>query len=800
MKQYVLAIAIALAMQAAGAAEPPDGMSEYQRFVTFPQFQRGFAAQERGDHATAVSAFERARRHAPSSPLTALHLADAYRRAGRAADARRVIAAQRRLTPGDPRLGASLRLAGRAERAVAPPPARTRGAPVAAVPGRAAASTPAKADPPGRTPRIAGERDVAGAGRRARRAREQPGADSAAEALLATALSQGDAARIGALAERLVDSARDDAGLLDRTTHRLAALGHGDLALRLLVDRWDTVASHPAMAARLAELLARNPGRITEADRARIRTIPTDPVASVGAFFVARSLADCERLTAIAPRLPAARRGGAWADAATCFGAASPDDARRAWRNAVLDGAGNDARRALAHAEFAAGDFGAALSAWRAVPDEAMGAADLIAAGNTAAASGETSAIAAWLDLHDARGHARDDAYWWLRALAATRGSVEERDALRNALAIREDARYLARLASLQREDGDAPAAVRSLERALALDPSDSAVRAALGYAYLAAGRPAEALPHLVAYQANRPREVPVAEDMAEIHRRLVQPAAARRMARTAIDLLDPQVEPERVFRLQRLHEDLGRRWAISTDTTFGSAVAASSSVPGFAYRSYAQVEVQYRLGHAIGRPDGDALAPYARLFSGSQEGGLAPDDGLTLGAGLRWKPFQSQVLYLAAEHQHRLDGAGTGDETLLRLSAAPLDDPATGRDWHPAADGWWTHALYVDVAHYLRAGRTATTLDFQSGRHFKLGQAWTLEPYARLQANAVLRSGQVDRDARIGLGARLNAWYGADRYTAFPHRAAVGIEVQRALETYLPERGTVLVTFGHLW
>lgn len=81
----------------------PD-VSQYRRFLIHPHLHRAFRAMQRGDRDVAIAEFEHARRLAPRNPQTALYLAEAYRRFDMPARAREVLAAQRAITPDDPRL------------------------------------------------------------------------------------------------------------------------------------------------------------------------------------------------------------------------------------------------------------------------------------------------------------------------------------------------------------------------------------------------------------------------------------------------------------------------------------------------------------------------------------------------------------------------------------------------------------------------------------------------------------------------------------------------------------------------
>jgi adsorption protein A len=74
-----------------------------------------------------------------------------------------------------------------------------------------------------------------------------------------------------------------------------------------------------------------------------------------------------------------------------------------------------------------------------------------------------------------------------------------------------------------------------------------------------------------------------------------------------------------------------------------------------------------------------------------------------------------------------------------------------------------------------------------------------SLEPYGHFQVNG-LRTGDVARDIRAGVGSRWNIWYGANRYDAPPHKFSVGVEFQQALETYLPDRNGLFLSVNSRW
>ena len=114
-------------------------VSSYTRFLVYPHLQKGFEALERGDRAQSIAEFGQARRLAPDSPVIATYLAEAYRRFGDLAAARKLLQAELVRHPGEARLQAAL--AALAPAAPAPTPSPAAGA--ASTPPPVAAAAPA---------------------------------------------------------------------------------------------------------------------------------------------------------------------------------------------------------------------------------------------------------------------------------------------------------------------------------------------------------------------------------------------------------------------------------------------------------------------------------------------------------------------------------------------------------------------------------------------------------------------------------------------------------------------------------
>ena len=384
---------------------------------------------------------------------------------------------------------------------------------------------------------------------------------------------------------------------------------------------------------------------------------------------------------------------------------------------------------------------------------------------------------------------------------------------MRRAIGIRPTADYYQFEADLLRRSGDRDGARAALEKAVALMPNDLALLASLAFAEADAGEPRRAADLLRRVSAAQPDNLAVKQQLTYLLQQSGDTSAARRQAREVIDdfhrypaaeLTDSQRDQAYAFR--RLHENLGRRWTFLADAWVGNNLtyASRSASPGQAYRSYSQIEVDYRLGAATVPSKGSSLSLFGRVFASGEAGGsVLPVHQPTLGAGLRWKPLADRVLFLSVEPQVPLESGSTTDpDVLLRASASLLNAGRYSDDWHPSGQGWFARNLYLDLAHFVRDDRTALTADLRGSYHWKLAESRTLEPFAHVQYNGLRRAEPdgFDKDIRAGLGVRLNLWSGENRYDAYPSRNYVAIEFQHAFRTYLDERNVVLFMIGGRW
>lgn len=634
-------------------------------------------------------------------------------------------------------------------------------------------------------------------------------------------LQQGRYAEARHQAEVLITQP-DGHRLLDPLSYRLMDVGARGEAKQLLLGAYP-FAGNPDVAtlfSRVAVLADKQPSLFSSDDRARLRRPLESVPLRIAQISILGALRDCDGIRQVMADLSPNYPAELWRQLGDCYGNERPGLAEYAYAEAEKRKPDSDVTRALAYQAYVAQDYATALQAWRAVPSAHMQPADLTAAATTALAIDEPAVARSWLDTYAAQGGQRDHTYWWLRAQAdEPHDPALARADLESAVAMHPDPRYYARLAALQSQAGDAQQALVSLRRASMLAPGDSRLAASLGYAYLQAGAPDKAVVQFErAHQAN-PDDPALTRQLLYVYQQLGDSAQARTYAAQAIDQLGSAADADTVsggaaqedddqqrYTLRRLHEDLGRKWRFNADMTLGDTVssAANAAAPGVSYRSYLQLEAQYRFDPHLTGGDANTLAAYARVFAGSgASGAVWPMHSPMLGVGVHWKPLLTQNVLLSVEQQTPVGSSrDTRNDTMLRASGSWSFSPRFNDDWHASGPGWFTQNFYVDVARYLRARQTVFTADYQLGWQRKLMDGQTVEPYVHVQYTGIDRAHGAGyaRDARAGIGLQWNLWYGETRYDAYPHRLIVAVEGQHAFTSYLRENNAVFLIVRTQW
>lgn len=669
---------------------------------------------------------------------------------------------------------------------------------------------------------LAGEALNAGDYPAARRVLATLPADDMPEARYALSLASHNAQESLRFARALYARHPQDQKRLDALTWQLIQAGRPQEAAQTLLQRYPfsaDPASGQKLLARLSLLLRNNPEWATPAQRARLRQPLSSPALRQWQSELPGLAEDCEAIRSLLGDMSPAYNAAAWGRLAACYRDEQPGLALYALQQAEVRSPDAWHHRAVAYQAYQVQDYATAMQAWRQLKSHELSNADLAAAANTAQAAGDGEMLARWLEEEQKRGLDNTEHYWWLHAQRWLPAQPEQALAdFSRALAIAPSARAWASRAAIYRQQGNARAAVSDLRQALAQEPYNSVTMAALGYALWDAGdivASREMLEHALKAMPDDPALI---RQLAYVSQRLNAIPDTQYYARQVIDDIDNNAQAgpltaaqrQQRFAFRRLHEDSARRWSYSLDTSVGlrsGAVnaarnAANAASPGNNYRSYGQMEAEYRLGRS-GLVEGDLWSLYGRLFADTSGYSVAmPARNPMLGAGIRWKPLRDRVLFLALEQQVPLDRHHGEPDTLIRASASFFNGGRFSDEWHPNGAGWFANNLYLDGAHFVRQDIQAWTADYRVSWHQKVAQGQTLEPYAHLQVNGY-RDETTRGTQTGGAGMRWNIWTGETRYDAWPHKISLGLEYQRtfkAINQHAGERNNAFVTLGVHW
>ncbi|EFC4167643.1 phage receptor [Escherichia coli] len=609
---------------------------------------------------------------------------------------------------------------------------------------------------------------------------------------------------------------------LDQLTWQLMQNEQSREAADLLLQRYpfqgDARVSQTLMA-RLASLLESHPYLATPA-KVAILSKPL-PLAEQRQWqSQLPGIADnCPAIVRLLGDMSPSYDAAAWNRLAKCYRDTLPGVALYAWLQAEQRQPNAWQHRAVAYQAYQVEDYATALAAWQKISLHDMSNEDLLAAANTAQAAGNGAARDRWLQQAEKRGLGSNALYWWLHAQRYIPGQPElTLNDLTRSINIAPSANAYVARATIYRQRHNVPAAVSDLRAALELEPNNSNTQAALGYALWDSGDIAQSREMLEQAHKGLPDDPALIRQLAYVNQRLDDMPATQHYARLVIDDIDNQAlitpltpeQNQQRFNFRRLHEEVGRRWTFSFDSSIGLRSGAMSTAnnnvggaaPGKSYRSYGQLEAEYRIGRNM-LLEGDLLSVYSRVFADTGENGvMMPVKNPMSGTGLRWKPLRDQIFFLAVEQQLPLNGQNGASDTMLRASASFFNGGKYSDEWHPNGSGWFAQNLYLDAAQYIRQDIQAWTADYRVSWHQKVANGQTIEPYAHVQDNGYRDKGT--QGAQLGgVGVRWNIWTGETHYDAWPHKVSLGVEYQhtfKAINQRNGERNNAFLTIGVHW
>lgn len=608
---------------------------------------------------------------------------------------------------------------------------------------------------------------------------------------------------------------------LNQLSWQLIESGQPHEAAQLLVSRYPFSGNHAlaeTLMLRMSEILAMSPNAIATAQKERL--LKPLPTADLRQFQSTLSwfANDCPATVALLDDFSPHYDADTWQRLAGCYRDNYPGLALYAYQQAESRKQNEYNHRAVAYQAYQVKDYQEALRAWKAVETKSMSPDDLKAAAQTAQAANDAKARDLWLLEQKKRGLEHTEHYWWLHAqrYLPSQPALALAD-LNRALMIEPTVRAYTSRSAIYRQQDQLDEAIQDLRQSLLLEPDNRELQAALGYALwdkgeLVASREA----HEKALEA-MPDDAALLKQLTYVNQRLDDVPRTHQYARQVIDSLNyvSEVEPlsleqnQTLFDFRRVHEQVARRWTFNTDLSLGlnagSVGVANPSIgagPNKNYRSFGQMELDYRLGRNQ-LIEGDVVSLYSRVFADTGEAGkMLPIKDPVLGVGVRWKPLRDSVFFIALEQQQPLSKNGNSD-TMVRMSASFLNSGKFSDEWHPNGKGWLAQNLYLDAAYYLRSNTKAWTADYRLSWHHKMAEGQTVEPYAHLQSNGYSTKTSTQGSQLMGMGVRWNIWTGQTNYNAWPHKISVGLEYQHTLNTInqpKAKRNNAFFTLGVSW
>ena len=847
----ILLVSTSSFAQQAAKTDFGQGMSSYQRMLVYPHIEKGLSALDQGNNVRAIEELLQARKIAPKSPDTALYLANAYIKEGEYSLAQAVLEQQLAITPKNPeilkRLSNTLILekdylaaASSLKQELKVNQNNTIAEKKLKIVNQELADEEVKRlkqleiDDPAQFLADLKEKKV-----RFENAFEernwidilitdfakqpelllsyQPEFESnriyQVEKVLQKLLTEGRQSEADSYIANLPVALKFNPVLLDHLSYQLLNENGEHQAIELLLGAYPFKGANHAqqieLMNRLILLLKKHHDAITASHLAKL-SVPLDsPELRELQVKMLSALNDCIGIREVLGDYSAFYTANDWTILGYCYGDKLPGLAEFAFERAEELSASPEHEREVAYQAFTAKNYGRASTAWNSIPIKDMSPDDMLAAATTAQTLGDVKELSKWLLLYEQKNGAKDDRYWWLLAQTnlASNPKIALEDLLK-AAAIQPSVTYYSQIAAILLAEDRVPEGIDYLNKALVLNPSDSATQASLGYAYFREGKYQRAQNYLQTALRARPDDEGLIKQLAYTNQKLGKNTQAIQYAKEAIDDfsryssadITPDMKAQQ-FGMRRMHEDLGRRWSFTADATSGSQVTAAPNIgqPGINYRSYSQAEAAYRLGNpAI--DDGKTLSAYTRIFAGGgSTNSVFPVFAPMIAGGLRWKPLSDQVLNLAVEEQTPLDrGQYTQTSLMVRASASFLNSGKYSDDWHPNGPGWVAQSIYLDAAHYLSSSLTSLVGDYRVSYHHKIEEGQTIEPYTHLQWSSLNQANGVDE--RLGIGVRWNLWQGQSKYNAYPSKILVGLEYQYAFKTYLTDKSAVFLSLGGRW
>jgi adsorption protein A len=318
---------------------------------------------------------------------------------------------------------------------------------------------------------------------------------------------------------------------------------------------------------------------------------------------------------------------------------------------------------------------------------------------------------------------------------------------LQRAAAVEPTDSRLFQLGTYSRDVGDFDKAVASLRASLAAAPGNLRYREALGYTYLRAGQLRNAADMLAGVATEEPENVQIQQDLADVLRRLGDIPGALRQLRQAIDRAASAAIPtspedsnrrrEAVLQMRSSIGQLEKEYEGAAYFGYQSLAAPNSVIDRKAPSLLLLSQGGFELARYLTGPQ-RGLSVIGRIMT---VGGIGPvaDAGQAQGhvlqpqatlsqlaVGFRYKPFVTENLHFSAERLIQLQG-DLPDSWIARVlyGKETGGDPKPDEQWHPYA------LVYGDLAGFIGTYESVLAYgEMRLGVSWAVNSTWVVRPH----------------------------------------------------------------------
>ena len=482
------------------------------------------------------------------------------------------------------------------------------------------------------------------------------------------------------------------------------------------------------------------------------------------------------------------------------------------------DALGSDSQTmvALAYEEMNQGDVDNAYLHWKKAINKGIQPIHYLSASQVAIAQEDFVQAEMWLATYEVKKGEQNAFYWDLKAKLASQDNNDAfaLTALENAQSLKPTNDRLIELAKLQSKDvamNSYHQAELTLKQLYITSPNDSALAVKIGNLLVLQGKQKQAVPYFERSLKGQPDNYPMQQKISYLYLLTGDRNNATKWSAKATENIDYYItEPmngvsvaEQKFNQKRYNEQLHRAYNLNVDFWNGK-----NSIPAYLpveplndvddYANYWNAELLTAPNAFV--TDMGEFTFYGRMFGqNSGDNMLSGPSGVDLlGIGVKYKPFQSQGIYLIAEPQYYFEKENS--EIMLRASASFFASDRYSPQWHVQGNGWTEQELYIDVAYWLESEEHSALAKYTLGHNFKiesnLQYGLTVKPFVLAQ----IAERTLGFDSRLGAGVAVQLWSGGNKTMAYKRKSTLELQVDKAVNTYLDDDVGVSLTMRLAW